>query len=479
MSRRFRIGRVYPRLTAGGAERDILELLAGVGDTHMISTFVDGESALPARELAARYTLLEEPRFEHLVRLLSSCEIVHLHTINHHPLAPLAGLLAGPRLLLQTIHNNLAADACELVDFSILVNPATRDIVSAPERTEWIHSGILTPDPDSSGEPLQKPWFESGRPLTLVEVRRPEKAMAWTLEDLLATGCLDDVELRAYVVGVDGSADDPRVERVGFQLDPSRWIGEADYLICGSAEESFGRAPLEALALGTRPFVTDLPALRANLASFADLAPWKGSQAAETLRRRIEEAPARHEERARERTAGRAHVRDRFSVPDMIARTEAIYAREEAGERSFRPEDVHDADLPLFGRLIDDFSAGRAPRDGMRIDELSPTARGVLLWALAHYVWADVRHAPRLLQESHRLLGDRPVIVRDLERLEARCAGGLTIRASARSSVIGRGGASVPAREDHVHVGHLVLARAVGTVLPVGALVDQVEAVLL
>ncbi len=116
-----RIIRVFPRLCMGGAENAIVQLLEHVGNTHMVVTHTDGMRAADARRLADAYTLLQRPRFLGLLQAMQEAEIVHVHTINDHPLIPLAAQLSGAPVILQTVHNQLTSQHCHFMDHSILV----------------------------------------------------------------------------------------------------------------------------------------------------------------------------------------------------------------------------------------------------------------------------------------------------------------------------------------------------------------------
>ena len=119
----------------GGAENAIIQLLEQIGDTHMIVTHVDGMRAEEAKSLADRYTLLTKRRFCGLLEALSEVEVVHIHTINDHPLIPLAAQLSGAPTIVQTVHNHFSPKYCNFVDHSIVVGLELLDRVVTPGRT--------------------------------------------------------------------------------------------------------------------------------------------------------------------------------------------------------------------------------------------------------------------------------------------------------------------------------------------------------
>ena len=181
MKKQHRIGRVYPRLQMGGAENAIIQLLEQIGDTHMIVTHVDGMRAEEAKALADRYTLLSKPRFCGLLEALSEVDVVHIHTINDHPLIPLAAQLSGAPTIVQTVHNHFSPKYCHFVDHSIVVGLELLDRVVTPGRTTHISNGVACP---KTLLPFQ-PWFVEDRPVRLVELRRPDKQMAHWMDWIL------------------------------------------------------------------------------------------------------------------------------------------------------------------------------------------------------------------------------------------------------------------------------------------------------
>lgn len=429
MTHTQRIARVYPRLDMGGAERGILQLLAEIPDTHMVVTHVEGLLAPRARELAARYTLCQPPRFRTLLDALQGCEVVHAHTINDHPLIPLAAQLAGPRVFVQTVHNRFEAQTSLFVDHSIALGPESAALLDAPGRTRVIPNAVEAPEK----LPPFRPWTVDGRRLRLVEVRRPDKEMAFTLEKLLTSAALEDLDCEARIVGCAGGSRDPRVTYLGPLDDPRNEVARADLLVHGSATETFGRTVAEAMAWGTPPLATPLPAFRdaftPDAGSAGGVAIFPGFEvgpAAAAMRALVDGPlgdPAHHQ---RVRAANHRLVRERFSVASMATANEQVYlqvgADDHRSERSFWPEDAEGGDLDLFGTLVDDLLEGQPPRQVSRYGELAPGLRGIYLWLAARSGRLPAPQRLPALAQALQLLGERPVVCLDLAR-ELRAGG--------------------------------------------------------
>lgn len=409
------VTRVYPRLTIGGAEADILVLLEGIGDTHMVVTEVEGLAAERARTLAARYTKLQAPRFASLLAAMSRTSLVHLHTINDHPLAPLAAQLAGAPRIVQTVHNDFDCESSHFVDHSIVVAPETKWRIEAPSRSTCISSGILVPPAPLPRAPLGEPR----RPLRLLEIRRPEKAMFVTLEQIVATGQLDDLPLEVTIVGIDGENGDPRVRRVGAVADPTPYLAEADIVVHGSAAETFGRVVFEALAQGALVAASPLPPFRraasagAALHLFQDLSPTGAAAGVRTLLRQLE-APA-----AWSTTRQRNHnyVRNHHGTQLMVARTRQVYAGVQGREpppRNFLREDA-EGDLGLFGATVDALLERRRP-PALFAGMLSPRQQATLLWISARHGLLRRALVPAALERALAVLGPRHLLLLDLAK---------------------------------------------------------------
>lgn len=412
--RSFSITRVYPRLTVGGAESDILALLAGVGDTQMIVTEEEGPAALVAKRRAAHYERLQAPRFENLCKAMRSSALVHLHTINDHPLAPLAAQLSGCQSIVQTVHNDFDCESSHFVDHSIVVAPQTRWRLAAPNRSTCISSGIDVP-------PAPLPRLSAqARPLRLLEIRRPDKPMHLTLEQILATGALDDIDWQATIVGMAGPSGDPRITRVGAVADATPYLAAADVLVHASATETFGRVVFEAMAQGALVAATALPpfvhaaAEGAVLHLFCDLSP----QGMATELRGLLKQTTSESDWARTRQRNHAYVQSRHGTDLMLARTRQVYGsvqHQRACGRNFLPEDATDGDFSLFAATVDALLQRQQPPP-IHAGVLSPRQQAALLWIAARYRVLRQSLALPTLQHVAKVLGPRHLLALDVAK---------------------------------------------------------------
>ncbi len=412
--RAFSITRVYPRLSVGGAEADILVLLAGVGDTQMIVTEEEGPAAVIAKQRAAHYELLQAPRFENLCKAMRASPLVHLHTINDHPLAPLAAQLSGCHSIVQTVHNDFDCESSHFVDHSIVVAPQTRWRLAAPNRSTCISSGIDVPPSTPPRGPVH------ARPLQLLEIRRPDKPMHLSLEQMLATGVLDDIHWQATIVGIDGPSGDPRIKRVGAVADPTPYLAAADVLVHASATETFGRVVFEAMAQGALVAATALPpyvqavADGAVLHLFRDLTPQGMAGELRGLMERL----GSESESAFIRQRNHAYVQGRHGTDLMLARTRQVYGslqHQHPSERNFLPEDATDGDFSLFAATVDALLQRQQPPP-IHAGVLSPRQQAALLWIAARYRVLRQSLALPTLQHVAKVLGPRHLLALDVAK---------------------------------------------------------------
>jgi hypothetical protein len=416
---RHQICRVFPRLQMGGAENAIVQLLDFIPDTHMIVTHMDGMRAEQARASADRYTLLGTNKFAPLVRLLSEAPLTHIHTINNHLLIPLAAQLAGVQRIVQTVHNDFEPEYCHFVDHSILVGDMLTNQIATPGRSTVVPNGVPCPHE----LPEFTPWCAPGvkRPLVLVELRRPDKAMSATLEQIANTGALDGIDYQIVGIGFDTPSDNPRVNNVGPMADPYPLLASADVLCMGTVTETFGRTAYEAMAFGTLAIATPIPAFtevftQNELRYFSSHDVGKCALELRAFIDTLAGDPAGYMAR---RAANHRLVRDNYSTRICADRTQEIYALTQArppAYRNFEPQDLDDTDLEEFGTIMDDlFSPG--PFTCLeRMQQLPTKARAIAVWLLVRRGLVRPEQHLTLLAKVYKDLGPRCIVNLDLGR---------------------------------------------------------------
>jgi hypothetical protein len=423
-------------MLVGGAEVHINQLLAGIPNTHMVVAGPEGLAAQKARTLAGKYTVAKEPRLSTIVNAVRNAEIVHIHTVNNEPILPLAVQLAGPKRIVQTIHNTFEAKYCRFVDHSFLIGVDDSEWIETPGLSSPIGEGVFVQD---TLNPFT-PWYRANRPIRLVEVRRPDKPMAWTLEDLLSTGVLNGLDWEASIVGIDGKSNDPRIQRLGELACPDEIISQADFLIHGTAMETFGRTVYEAMAVGTIPLATPIPAFSKRLREGEHVFLAKDmhlQSAAIRLKEMIQSIQSQHEFYDQTRINNHSFIKANASHESMnrayLRGYESVLKRPPA-PRSFFPGDVTGEDLDRLGTLLHHAVSG-LPVAQHDVALLSEGARGIALWLIADQKLVSVEQRLSMLSESVEILGPRPAICLSLataaqeanqEELAAECFGLVT-----------------------------------------------------
>lgn len=427
------LARIYPRLTQGGAETEILHLLQAWPGTRMIVTHDAGTRADQARVWADMRILSPGDRWRQLCEELEGVHTAHLHCINHHLGFALMAQLAGVTRIMQTVHNAMAPASESLVDHQILPSHAVAALQDEAILGAVVPSGVQVP---SSLSPFN-PWHRAHRRPRLVEIRRPGKEMAFELDKLVASGAVGEVEL--WVIGVEGRSCG-RVRYFGEIKDPSRLLSRCDVLVHASATESYGRTPREAMAAGVIPAVTELPAFTEAFdgedVAFLPMDPQGAALALRALIAKLAESPEAH---ASWRQRNFTHVATRGSVPVMVEAHKRWYSWAPLRDRLIRPGELSDplATASRIGRLVD----GHAPE---QLGELDAAEQGLSLWLLAHEGRLAEAQILPALERANTLLPERFVVLRDLgaARLEAEDATGalevleqaLKIRPASRST---------------------------------------------
>ncbi len=407
-----RIVRLYPRMVMGGAELHILQLLAAFPGSALVVPGVDGVAAEAARPLVSRYTRVERPRLAGTVRACRDADILHIHTINNDPVLGLAAQLSGADRIVQTIHNQISADYNLFADHSFAVGTDTIALQPAPGRVSTVVEGVRCPDV----LPERTPWL--GRPLRVLEVRRPDKDMAFTVAELLRAGAWDGVDVEVRVVGISDASDDPRLTHLGLVADARPHFAWADMVVHGSAAESFGRVVYEAMAFGALPVATPLPAFSQRLVHREQVWLTDDMTVAAGVRC-VREAVGVLRDAARVAALIQANHRwvlAHASSAAMEHSYRAGYAALPAAPpvpRSIVADDVPDAHLDAFGAIVDalQYNAPIAPG---AIDALPMRTRALAFWCLADFKRVNMATSLRLLRVARQVLGPRPTLLRSL-----------------------------------------------------------------
>lgn len=399
-------------------ESEVLQL-AGAQDQASIVTCNAGPAADVARSRGIPVVVAGRS-LESLVHAFAGARVIHVHTINNHPLVAMAAQLAGARVIVQTLHNRVRTRLSAVAGATFLPNPALLDLLELPSR------GVVVPNsiPAPPTPPASTPWFQAGRPLRIIEIRRPDKAVHFTLEDLLAAGALDGIPHEALVIGPSGTPTLPGVRRIGLLDDPAPCLADADFLLSGSSEDTFGRTAWEAMAHGAVPLLTDLPPFRHWLGSddrHAFLLPSE-IQAAAARVHAIATAAPRDPGWEDRRRRNHQLVRETGS-PGRIAAAckgvcDSLASSPETPPHDLLPDDAPPSSLHGLSSACAHALAGDATTALAAASGLQPRAAAVAHWFLAEECAASLpaSTAHQLLRRAHRALGDRPHLLLALAR---------------------------------------------------------------
>jgi len=303
------------------------------------------------------------------------------------------------------------------VDHSIVVGHHQLSRSPTPSRVSFIPNGIRIPE----ALPDFQFWCEPGidRPLRLVELRRPDKLMSLTLDQIAGTGALDGLDFEGTGIGFDTPSTHPRIQNIGAQANPYPILAQADLLIMGTTTETFGRTVYEAMAWGTLPITTPIPAFR-QVFSDQEVGYFSGFEletGARELRKMID-ALAQDPRRCRnQREANHRHILQEFSVQCMSEKTESLYGRLSdlpRPPRNFGPEDLEGTTPEAFGFVMDNLLSTEDFYCQEAFTALPPAARGIVLWSLVKTGRALPDQRVPLLARAMQLTGPRPILCMDL-----------------------------------------------------------------
>ena len=414
----YKVCRVYPRFTLGGAEKIINYLLEGIPHTHMVVTHQEGLMAQKARELATSYSLLGKEKFRPLVEKSSDSNLTHLHTINNYLLTPLAVMMSDTQRIVQTVHNCFEPLYCHFVDHSILCVEEQMDHIYTSEQATCIAEGVQ--GADSLAPSLPVPASDRP-PIILVDVRRKNKEMAFTLQEIAETGILDDLNFQVYGVGFEGPSSHPRVQNVGTTLEPQTYLQKADFLVTGSAYEASAIAIREAMAWGAIPVAPPLPSIGKALGEdsvyfFSGMDLYQSAIELRSLLERYMENPAPFKQT---RLRNYELIKRHFSVDSMVDQYESIYDsvhEKPMAYRNFTPDDLAGADIETAGNFFDGIFENPTYDWTPDVRRLPPVLQGIGLWCRLNNGSLSPDSATRLLllKEVHRICGSRQIVLTDM-----------------------------------------------------------------
>lgn len=341
----------------GGAERMLVDLASG-SEGHSIALFTPSERlrALfvdarldiddrgPVREHAAATLLrsLGPLDVAWLAKIIArrGARIVHLHTFGSQVLGTRAALRAGARVV-RTEHSTRVYDDPSCWPFSrwslrradavccISAHVERVAVAKAPwaaAKMRVIPNGVdfTRFEPRAPRAPsLRTRFVMVGRlePRKGVDIALAALAEVPTAE-LVVVGDGESrakLEARARSLGVSA-----RARFVGFAEDVRSAIADADVMLSSARKEGLGIALIEAMALG-RPVVAlavgGVPEVVAEGTGWLAAAP-----TADALATVMRAACADPQERKRRGERARAHVLERFSLPQMIEAYDRTYA---------------------------------------------------------------------------------------------------------------------------------------------------------
>jgi tetratricopeptide (TPR) repeat protein len=187
----------------------------------------------------------------------------------------------------------------------------------------------------------------------------------------------------------------------------------------GTTTETFGRTVYEAMAWGTIPVATPIPAFR-EVFSDKEVDYFSGHDPATSAREfrqiiaRIEADPEGY--RAR-RVSNHRRVLESFDIRTMATRTDALYdwlETQSPPPRSFSPDDLVGTSAEAFGFVMDTLLSPGPFDCQAEFSALPPKARGIVLWAMVRSGVAREEQRTPLLARAYTLCGPRPVLCVDL-----------------------------------------------------------------
>lgn len=328
----------------GGAEQHTLTLMHGLHERgHSVLYAGPADSwladrcksiGLPARHL--RMTgLYDVPSYLRLRRLCMdwNADIVHAHGVRG---SQYCGLAHGPAVPVCTAHATTARKHMGRCRRIIAVSNAVRSTLLQAgydeRRIVLVHHGI----PDEPGERRADLRRELGIGDEEFAVFNAGRFIRDKGQDVLLQAVRQSPGWVLYLAGDTGTpfgrqvqqeaADEPRIRFLGYRSDVRRLLPAFDAYLSGSRREALGLSLLEAAAAGLPIIATSVGGIPEIVRDGVNgmLAPSEDSGALAQAIRILAGDSAQAASMGR---ASRQEYLARFTLADMISRTESVYAQ--------------------------------------------------------------------------------------------------------------------------------------------------------
>ena len=156
-------------------------------------------------------------------------------------------------LIVEWLHGEVKARQCPAVDLTVAVSEAVYRKMHPAEHDVVIPNGV---DLSKFHPPLNKTRAR----VTIIQVAREWKVMNPDLASLAPDLIQKGLPIQAHIVGRNGPASEHLIFH-GIQADIAPFLNQADILLHMSKSDSFGIPPIEAMASGVIPIVSDVGGL--------------------------------------------------------------------------------------------------------------------------------------------------------------------------------------------------------------------------
>ncbi len=249
----MRIAQLFFLFDFGGVETHIVRLanyFARIGhESHVIISHRSGRAARKLHPDVKLHQLPQGERLTALFPLLAQMDTCIVHVTNPNPFFVWACAMAGVKRVLNVIHSSVAFPFSSYCDHTICVSRYVRNLQSRFQNIHVIYNGVPLAKIASSGSQTAS---GKKRSFLLAEMRRPNKQLLCSLEQILPYLHSKHFDLRFWFVGIEGKSDG-NVRYFGPVQDPLPLLAQADFLLHFPSHDALPLGLLEAMSLGVIP----------------------------------------------------------------------------------------------------------------------------------------------------------------------------------------------------------------------------------
>ncbi|MDQ7062686.1 MAG: glycosyltransferase [candidate division KSB1 bacterium] len=249
----MKIAHLFFLMDYGGVERNILNLCnASIDQGHEIKVIISHRLGHMANLLPPEVELILLPpsgKMVSLIHHLKKVNVCHVHSTNFNPFFIWAASIADVPILVNSVEASIQYPFSAYCDFIVCPSYFVRNLQSRMTQIRVIYNGVASIHHRSNRKKTSKDK------IIVAEIRRPNKELFYSLEQLIPHLSIEGAEVEGWILGQEGKSTE-RIKYKGFVKNPASLLKQADFVVHFSKHEALSNAIIEAMAVGAIPIAS-------------------------------------------------------------------------------------------------------------------------------------------------------------------------------------------------------------------------------